>query len=400
MIRTKGFMAVAGIVMAASVAGCDRSDDSDPIRIGAIFATTGVGQVYGSPSLLGTQLAVDQINAEGGLLGRQLEVIHRDHQSDPAVATSSARDLISRYDVNFLIGGVTSATGQAISQVARQERVVYLAPLAKTIELTAPANFHPYVFRVATNTIYEGKAAAVIADRLGLDSMCTLLLDYSYGYSLDESFSQHYTAIRPQGRFVYQARPPLGESDYTTYITSILNSGCDGVFANLWGSHFPGFAKQAATFGFFERVRYISAGEIGSPEISAELGPDYPDGVWGNSYELFYYPDTPEHNEYLQALRERTGTDHTPSFPITGYVAVQFLAEAIRQAGSTDSDAVAEALRGLTINTPVGQMTMREDQQANRGEFWGEMNPSNVAGYSHHVMNPVEYIPGDDLMDY
>jgi branched-chain amino acid transport system substrate-binding protein len=229
--------------------------------------------------------------------------------------------------------------------------------------------------------------------------MCTLLLDYSYGHSLDESFTAHYTQVRPEGQIVHQARPPLGETDYTTHITSILNAGCQGVFANLWGSHFPGFAKQAATFGFFDRVRYISAGEISSPEIAGELGADYPDGVWGNSYEAFYYPDTPEHNEYLTLLREEVGSEYTPSFPIVGYIAVQFLAEAIRQAGTTETEAVAEALRGLTINTPVGPMTMREDQQANRGEFWGEMNPSTVAGYPNKVMNPVEYIPADDIMD-
>lgn len=401
MKRSHISAALCALCSLSVLAACGGArDDDEPIRIGVLYPTTGVGQVYGEPALRGHEMMVDRINAEGGLLGRRVETVHRDDRSEPGVATSAARELISRYDVDFLIGGVTSAVGQAMSEVARQEGVIYIAPMSKTGELTDAAHLHPYVFRAAANTNTEGKSAAILMDRLGIDRICTLLLDYSYGHSLDESFTQHIRQLRPQSQIVYQGRPRLGETDYTTYITSILNAGCDGVFSGLWGSHFPGFAKQAQTFGFFDRVRYVSAGEIGSPEISEELGADMPSGIWGNSYEVFYYPDTPEHNDYVRDLAARVGRDNTPSFPITGYVAMQFLAEAIRQAGSTDTEAVREALEGLTIMTPIGEQTMRaSDHQANRGQFWGEMNESNLPGYPFKIMNPVEYIPADDIMD-
>ena len=384
-----------------SMTGCGGlADDAEPIRVGALYATTGVGQVFGVPALRGHQMMVDKINAEGGLLGRQVETIHRDERSEPSVATAAARELISRYDVDFLIGGISSSVGQAISEVARQEGVIYIAPMSKTIELTVEENFHPYVFRSAANTNTEAKSAAIIVDRLGIDSICTLLLDYSYGHSLDEAFRAHITRLRPQSRILYEGRPPLGETDYTTYITSILNSGCDIVFSGLWGSHFPGFAKQAQSFGFFDRVQYISAGEIASPEISEELGADMPSGIWGNSYEVFYFPDTPEHSAYVEELAALEGDEHVSSFPITGYIAMQFLAEAIKKAGTTDAEAVREALEGLTIMTPIGQQTMRaSDHQANRGQFWGQINDSNLPDYPFKIMNPVEYISADAIMD-
>jgi branched-chain amino acid transport system substrate-binding protein len=391
---------MAGAVFLASAAGCGALGDDDPIRIGVLYTTTGTGQVYGAPALLGHQIMVDRINAEGGLLGRRVETVHRDDRSEPGFATSQARELVTRYGVDFLIGGVTSAVGQAISEVARQERVIYIAPMSKTIELTDAENFHPYVFRTAANTNTEAKSAAIIADRLGLNRICTILLDYSYGHSLDEAFRDHLRQLRPQAQIAYQAWPTLGANDYTTYITNMLNAGCDGVFSSLWGSHFPSFAKQAQTVGFFERVKYISAGEIGSPEIAEEMGDDMPTGIWGNSYELFYYPDSPEHAAYVREVSERIGKESTPSFPITGYIAMQFLAEAIRQAGTTDVDAVRDALRGLTIMTPIGEQTIRpEDHQANRGQFWGEVNPSNRPGYPFKMLNPVEYIPADGIMD-
>ena len=396
----KALMAFSAAFSLVGLQGCAEAADEEPIRIGVLYATTGVGQVYGAPALRGHEMMVAKINASGGLLGRQIESIHRDERSEPNVATAAARELVTRYDVDFLIGGVSSSVGQAISEVARQEQVIYIAPMSKTIELTEGENFHPYVFRAAANTNTEAKSAAIIVDRLGYDRICTLLLDYSYGYSLDEAFKAHIARLRPQSTILYEGRPALGETDYSTYITSILNSGCEVVFSGLWGSHFPGFAKQAAAFDFFSQVGYVSAGEIGSPEIAEELGADMPSGVWGNAYEAFYFPDTPEHQAYVEELAAIEGDPYTSSFPIVGYVAMQFLAEAIRTAGSTDPEAVRQALEGLTIMTPIGEQTIRaSDHQANRGQFWGQISDSDIPGYPYKIMKPIEYIAADEIMD-
>jgi branched-chain amino acid transport system substrate-binding protein len=389
-----------GLLLLAA-GGCGMTDDdSGPIRIGVLYPTTGVGQVAGAPALLGHQMMVDRFNEEGGLLGREVVTIHRDSRLDPAAATAAARELITRHRVHFLIGGLSSSEGQAISEVARQEGVIYIATVPKTNEITEPANWHRHVFRTAANTNTEGRGGAIIADRLGANRVCTILYDYSYGHSLDAPFREQLQMLRPQAEIVYQAWPALGASDYTTYITNILNAGCDVVFSNIWSSNFPTFAKQAQPFGFFNRVQYITAGEVGTPEISEELGPDMPAGIWANSYELFYYPDTPEHKDYVAELASRVGRSHTPSFPISGYIGMQFLGEAIRAAGTTDTDAVIAALEGLTIMTPIGPQTIRaHDHQANRGQFWGRMSPSPDPDYPYLILDPVEYIPADDIMD-
>jgi branched-chain amino acid transport system substrate-binding protein len=319
---------------------------------------------------------------------------------EPGVATSAAREVISRHGVQFLIGGLSSSEGQAISEIARQEGIIYIATIPKTTEITDPANFHRHVFRTAANTNTEARSAAILVDRLGYDRICTILFDYSYGHSLDGPFREHIRALRPTAEIVYQAWPALGASDYSTYITNILNAGCDVVFSGIWSSNFPAFAKQAQPFGFFDRVSYVTAGEVGTPEISEELGADMPLGIWANSYEVFYYPDTPEHDAYVAELGARVGRGNTPSFPITGYIGMQFLAEAIRAAGTTDTDAVISALEGLTIMTPIGEQTIRaRDHQANRGQFWGQMTRSADPDYPYLIMDPVEYIRADDIMD-
>jgi branched-chain amino acid transport system substrate-binding protein len=393
-------MWVLGAVAAWFAAGCaGGAGNEEPIKIGVIYSTSGAGQVYGVPALLGHNMMVDKINAAGGILGRQVVTIHRDDGSSGETAAAHARELITREGVDFLIGGVTSAVGLAMSEISRQEKVIYLSTLAKTGALTAPENFHPYVFRVAANTKTEARSIAILADRLGFNKVCTLLFNYSYGKSTDEDFRAHFSKLRPQAKIVHQAWPNLDDTDFVSHITNILNAGCDGVVAGIWGSNFTTFAKQAAPFDFFKKVKYISAGEIGSPEVSQELGADMPSGVWGNSYELFYYPDTPEHQAYLIELRARSKTQFTPSFPIQGYISMQFLAEAIKAAGKTDTEAVAAALRGLTIQTPIGPRTMRMDQEATTGEFWGQSSPSKIEGYPHNILSPVEYISAEGLMD-
>jgi branched-chain amino acid transport system substrate-binding protein len=97
-------------------------------------------------------------------------------------------------------------------------------------------------------------------------------------------------------------------------------------------------------------------------------------------------------------LKAYTKQEYAPSWAITGYISVQFLAEAIKKAKSTDTMKVVKALEGLTINTPIGKQTMRaKDHQANRGQFWG--TTAKVPEYPFPILRPVEYIPADNLMD-
>lgn len=376
------------------------SAQEDPIRVGVLYPVTGFGQIFGGPALLGHELMVENINESGGLLGRQIVTIHRDTKLNPSDATAAARDLIAKDEVDFLVGGVSSSVGQAVSEVARQEKVIYIAAIPKTTKMTDKENFHPYVFRAAANSNTEGKSAAVIADRLGMNKICTILMDYSYGHSLSEAFIEYMDEHRPDAEIVLQVWPTQGTTDYTSYISQIMQADCDGVFSGVWGALFPPFAKQAKTFGFFEKVKYVSAGEIASPEVAQELGEDMPSGIWGNSYEVFYYPDAEAHNNYVEELREKTGEEFPSAWPSTGYIAMQWLAAGVEKAGTTETEAVIKALEGLTIQTPIGEQTMRAaDHQANRGQFWGQMSESNIDGYDAKIMNPVEYIPADDLMD-
>ena len=392
-------LSLAGALLCAAGATQGLAAEGE-IKVGVLYPTSGFCIIFGKPALQGHEIMVNKINAAGGVLGKKITWVHRDSKCKPAAGTAAARDLIAKDKVDFLVGGVSSAVGQAVSEIAKQEKTIYIAAIPKTVKMTDKEHFHKYIFRAAANTNTEGKSAAVIANRLGMNKICTILMDYSYGHSLGDAFAAHIKKIRPQAEIVEQAWPKQGTTDYTAYITKLMRAGCDGVFSGIWGGLFPAFAKQAKTFGFFDKVKYVTAGEVGSPEVAEKIGADMPSGIWANAYEVFYFPDTPAHNAYVEELGKLTGSKRPPSWPITGYVAMQFLAEGITKAGSTDTDKVIAALEGLTIQTPIGPQTMRaSDHQANRGQYWGQMNDSGDPTYPYKMMKPVEYIPADKLMD-
>src|SRR6516225_7534402 len=135
---------------------------AEPIKIGFPIPLSGPTAVYGEPVLKGAELAVSEINAKGGVLGRKLELLSRDSKANADEAVRLAREFIIKDNVDFLVGTLTSAEAPAVSTVAKENKVVFVAPTAKTVKLTAPENLRPYIFRVASNTTIEGRTAAAI----------------------------------------------------------------------------------------------------------------------------------------------------------------------------------------------------------------------------------------------
>ncbi|HYE94194.1 MAG TPA: ABC transporter substrate-binding protein [Terriglobales bacterium] len=372
-----------------------------PIKVGFPMIMSGPGALFGEPASKGAQMFVEEINAKGGVLGRKLELIVRDTKGNADEAVRVSRELILKENVDFLVGTLTSAEGPAVSVVAKENKIVFIAPIPKTDQLTAKDKLHPYVFRVSANTTSEGRSAAEIVAKWPVTRVATISPDYAYGQDVTKSFVEHLKKIKPSMQIVDQQWPKLGEADYTPFINAQLAKKPEAVFSSLWGGHFVTFAKQAKPLGYFDAVKYnfIGVGEAGSPESTKSAGKDYPVGIWGNSYDAFYWDTTtPAHRDYTARLAKYLKDDHPSSWAVQGYIGMQFLAEAIKKANSTESDKVSKALLGLSIDSPVGKLTIREkDQQANRGQLYGKtvMDPK----YPFAIMKPVEYVDPTKFMD-
>ncbi|HJR04899.1 MAG TPA: ABC transporter substrate-binding protein [Methylomirabilota bacterium] len=371
-----------------------------PIKVGVPLPLSGPPALFGEPASKGAMMYVEELNAKGGVLGRKIELIVRDSKADANEAVRVARELILKDNVDFLMGTLTSAEGPAVSVVAKENKIVFIAPIPKTDQLTAADKLHPYVFRVAANTTMEGRSAAEIVAKWPVTKVATIAFDYAYGQDVTKSFVDHLKKIKPSAQIVDQQWPKLGEQDYNPFINAQMAKKPEAIVSSIWGGFFVTYSKQAKALGMFDAVKYnfIGLGEAGSPETTKSMGADYPVGIWGNSYDAFYWGETAAHREYTEKLAKYLKDEYPSSWAVQGYIGMQFLAEAIKKAGSTDSDKVSKALLGLTIDTPVGKQTIREkDHQANRGQLYGKTVKDPK--FPFPIMKPVEYVDPTKFMD-
>jgi len=388
------------LLLAALLALPLSAEAQKPIKVGVPLPLSGPPALFGEPASKGAQMYVDELNAKGGVLGRKIELLIRDSKADANEAVRVSRELILKENVDFLMGTLTSAEGPAVSVVAKENKIVFIAPIPKTDQLTAADKLHPYVFRVAANTTMEGRSAAEIVAKWPVTKIATIAFDYAYGQDVTRSFVEHIKRLKPGVEIVDQQWPKLGEQDYNPFINAQMAKKPEAVVSSIWGGFFVTFSKQAKALGYFDAIKYnfIGLGEAGSPETTKSMGADYPVGIWGNSYDAFYWGETPAHRDYVARLSKYLKDEYPSSWAIQGYTGMQFLAEAIKKAGSTDSDKVSKALLGLTIDTPIGKQTIREkDHQANRGQLYGKtvMDPK----YPFAIMKPVEYVDPTKFMD-
>ena len=367
------------------------------IKIGFPIPLSGPGSVYGKPILTGAQMAVAEINAKGGVLGRKLELVSRDSKANADEAVRLARELIIRDGVDFLAGTLTSAEAPAVSTVAKENKIVFIAPTSKSTILTDSQHIHPYIFRVASNTDVEGLAGATLMARWkDVKTVATIAPDYAYGRDSIAAFIAAIKKIRPDIVVVDQQWPKFGEPDFTSFITAQMGKKPDAVYCSLFAGDFVTFVKEATPRGYFKAInnRMVDAAEVGTPDEAQALGSDYPYGIIANSYDpvLWSGNEPPAHKTYIENLKKFSHTEYASGWSIVGYQSIYALAAGIKKAGSTNSDAVAKALPGLSWPTPVGERSFSvKSHETFAPEYYGEMVKETT--YPFAVIKKPELLP-------
>ncbi len=352
---------------------------ADNIKIGFPIPLSGPTAVYGEPVLKGAEMAVSEINAKGGVLGRKLELLSRDSKASADEAVRLSRELIIKDNVDFLAGTLTSAEAPAVSTVAKENKIVFVAPTSKSTLLTDAQHIHPYIFRVASNTDVEGLAGATLmAKWKDVKTVATIAPDYAYGRDSIAAFIAALKKLRPDIQIVDEQWPKLGEPDFTAFITAQMSKKPDAVYCSLFAGDFVSFTKQATPRGYFKAInnRLIDGGEIGTPDEAQALGADYPYGVIGDAYDpvIWGANEPPEHKKFIEDLKAFSKSKYGSGWSIVGYQAIYALAEGIKKAGGTKSDDVSKALLGLTFDTPVGKRTFSvKTHETFAPEYWGVM---------------------------
>ena len=393
-----------GLALAVAASAPFAARAADPIKIGFPMPLSGPAAVYGVPVTKGAQLAAEELNAKGGVLGRKIEIVSRDSKANADEAVRLARELIIKDNVDFLSGTLTSAEAPAVSTIAKENKVVFVAPVAKTVKLTAPEFLHPYVFRIASNTLIEGRTMAATVAKWGdVKTIGTIAPDYAYGRDAVAAFTEYLKKIKPEIQIIDQQWPKLGEPDFTPFITAQMSKKPDAIMCDVFGGDFVTFAKQAAPLGYFKMVnnRLIDGGEVGTIDAAQALGADYPYGITSDTYDPVVWAggnEPPEHKAYVEKLKTFMKSDYGSGWAIQGYSAVMALAAAIDKAGAVDNEKVAQALLGLTFDTPGGKrMIDAKTHETQAGEFWGEM--AKDAAYPFAVMKTPAYIDPQPLIN-
>jgi branched-chain amino acid transport system substrate-binding protein len=388
------FIALTAVIAALAPAG---GRAAEPIKIGFPIPLSGTTAVYGVPVLQGAQLAAQQINAEGGVLGRKLEILPRDSKANADEAVRVSRELIIRNNVDFLVGTLTSAEAPAVSTVAKQNKIVFIAPTSKSTILTDPQHINPYIFRISSNTDVEGLAGATLMARWkNVKTVATIAPDYAYGRDSIAAFIKSLKKLRPDITIVDEEWPKLGQPDFTPFITAQMSKKPDAVYCSLFAGDFATFTKEAKPLGYFKAIdnRLIDAAEVGTTDEAKALGNDYPYGIISDSYDpvIFTSNEPPEHKEYIEALKKFTHEKYASGWSIVGYQSIEALVDGIKKAGGTNSDKVAHALLGLTFDTPVGKRTFSvKSHETFAPEYWGVM--VKEAAYPFAVMKNPELLP-------
>lgn len=379
----------------AALAASPPSSVAQPrvIKIGIIDTFSGPPAVFGNDALNGFKLALAEINKEG-VLGAKIEFVVRDERFSPEVGLSMSRDLVLQEKVDVLVGVINSATALAVSAYAKDQKVPFIVWIAKSEAITG-AKGHRYVFSTGENTAMAGKAAAEALARRAYAKFWLGAEDYEYGHAITNSFWKFMKRLKPEATLAGQTWWRTGEPDLVPYLTAIMNAKPDAVFFGTGGAGMANVLRTMKTLGFESRVPTIIHTAI-DLSVLRPLGANAPEGVTGTSDYLFYYPDTPANQAFAKAFQAAYG--NPPGFPaFHGYNTANFIAAAFKKARTLDREKFIDALEGLKIPSPVGEVEMRAcDHQVVLPLFLGVTKKTSQ--YEFLVGSNITTLRGADVM--
>jgi len=364
-----------------------------PIRIGDINSFSGIGAPFTGPYKAAVEMAVEEINAKGGITGRKVEVLFRDDKGQPAEAVKHAQELVASEKVALIAGTFLSNVGLAVSDWAKQNKTMFVVAEALTEAITWTKG-HDHVVRVRPNTYEQGRMLADKAGRMKYVKWATIGPNYEYGKRAWETFRDRLKELKPDVQIVGEHWPTLGKIEPGPMVTAILNQNPDALYVSLFGSDWLAFVREAQKRGLFQKT-FVVGILLGEPEYIDPLGTEAPEGTLVTGYP-WYDIGTAAHKDFVARFQKRG--DKAPTLgALVGYVTYLSIFEAIRKAGGTDTDKLVSAFKGLTVETPVGPITFRaSDGQSTMGAWVGttKIDPKRGVG----VMVGHEYVPGEKVL--
>lgn len=371
----------------------------EAIRIGEINSYT-AQPAFLAPYRNAWVLAVEQVNAAGGINGRRLETVFRDDAGRPEDAVRHAGELVNAERVHLLAGGFLSNVGLAIGDFARQNRRLFVASEPLTDALVW-AQGNRYTFRLRPSTYMQAAMLVEEAAKLPARRWATVAPNYEYGQSAVRWFKELLTRAKPDVQFVGDQFPALGRIDAGATVQALASTTPDAIFNVTFGADLTNFVRQGNTRGLFERRRVVSM-LTGEPEYLLPLGDEAPENwiVTGYPWEDL---NTPGHVAFRDAYRQRW--NEAPRLgSVVAHDTVTAIAAMLRKTGAnTETEAMVEAMRGLSFPTAfgTGDVTFRAvDHQSTLGAYIGRTALRNGRGtmVDWRYADGARYLPADEVV--
>ena len=321
------------------------------------------------PYKKGMELAVEQVNAAGGVAGRKLQLVTRDDNGTPADAVRAAEELIAREKIDVLTGSFLSHVGLALTDFAQQKKRFFLAAEPLTDKIVWEQG-NRYTFRLRPSTYMQVAMLVPEAAAMKKKRWAIVYPNYEYGQSAVATFKKLLTAAQPDVEFVAEQATPLGKVDAGSVVQALADAKPDAIFNVLFAADLAKFVREGNTRGLFQGKGVVSL-LTGEPEYLDTLQGETPLG-WVVTGYPWYAIFTPDHDAFATAYRKRF-KDYPRAGSVVGYNAIQSIAAGLRKAGSADTEALIAAFRGLEVRTPFGPITYRaQDHQSTMGAYVGK----------------------------
>ena len=387
----KGLMGAAALALTPVA-----SFAADPIKIGEINHYKRMA-AFAEPYKNGIELALEEINAAGGVLGRPLEFIYRDDQGKPSEAVKIAEELMTRDGAVMITGTILSNVGLAISSLAAEKGYVYLAsePLADSITW---ASGNAYTFRLRSSTYMQAAMLAEEAAKTGAKRYATIAPNYAYGKDAVAAFKENLLRLQPDAEFVAEQWPALFKIDAGAEVQALERAKPDAIYNVTFGPDLAKLVREGGDRGLFQN-RTVLGLLSGEPEYLDPLGAEAPEGWIVTGYPWYAITDGPG-KTFVDAYQARWN-DYPRLGSIVGYMTAQSIAAVLEKAGSTETDAIRAAFKGLNVDTPMGQITYRAiDHQSTMGAYVGRTTVQDGKGVmvDWAYKDGANYLPSDDVV--
>jgi branched-chain amino acid transport system substrate-binding protein len=366
---------------------------AQPIKIGELNSYK-VFAAFLEPYKKGMELALQEINADGGVNGRKLELIVRDDGGTPGDAVRVAEELIAREKVNVLMGTFASNVGLAVANLANQRKILFVASEPLTDKIVWE-NGNRYTFRLRPSTYMQTAMLVPEAAKLKRKRWAIVYPNYEYGQSATASFKKLLAQAQPGVEFVAEQAPALGKIDAGAVVQALAEAKPDAIFSSLFAADLQKFVREGNTRGLFKDtvVFNLLAGE---PEYLDPLKDETPEGWWVTGYPWSEI-NTPEHKAFRDAYQKRW-KEYPRQGSVVGYAAVHTVANAMRKAKSAETEKLVEALKGLEMQTPFGRIRWRPiDHQSTMGAYVGQLAKKGGKGamVNWRYADGAKYQPSD-----